>query len=167
MDSRLFWLALAAFVGATEGGLIGGVLPSISKDMGVTTGQAGLMMVGYALAYAIGTPLMAVVLGGVGRRRILGWSEFGLAVCALLIALAPVFPLIVGFRTVLAVCAGTFTGTAMATAAMIAPAGQRGRAIQIVTMGQSLAVLVGVPLGAYVAAHYSWRFNYGAIAAMA
>ena len=167
MDSRLFWLALAAFVGATEGGLIAGVLPSISEDMGVTIGQAGLIMVGYALAYAIGTPLLAVVLGGVGRRRILAWSELGLAVCALLIALAPVFPMIVGLRTVLAVCAGTFTGTAMATAAMIAPQGQRGRALQIVTMGQSLAVLVGVPIGAYVAAHYSWRFNYGAIAAMA
>ena len=167
MDSRLFWLALAAFVGATEGGLIAGVLPSISNDMGVTIGLAGLFMGGYALAYAIGTPLLAVVLGGVGRRRILAWSELGLAVCALLIALAPVFPLIVGLRTVLAVCAGTFTGTAMATAAMIAPQGQRGRALQIVTMGQSLAVLVGVPIGAYVAAHFSWRFNYGAIAAMA
>ena len=118
MDSRLFWLALAAFVGSTEGGLIAGVLPSISRDMGVTIGQAGLIMVGYALAYAIGTPLLAVVLGGVGRRRILAWSELGLAVCALLIALAPVFPMIVGLRTILAVCAGTFTGTAMATAAM-------------------------------------------------
>ena len=167
MDSRLFWLALAAFVGATEGGLIAGVLPSISQDMGVTIGQAGLIMVGYALAYAIGTPLLAVVLGGVGRRRILAWSELGLAVCALLIAIAPVFPIIVGMRTVLAVCAGTFTGTAMATAAMIAPTGQRGRAIQIVTMGQSFAVLIGVPVGAYVAAHFNWRFNYAAIAAMA
>jgi predicted MFS family arabinose efflux permease len=167
MDSRLFWLALAAFVGSTEGGLIAGVLPSISKDMGVTIGQAGLIMVGYALAYAIGTPLLAVVLGGVGRRRILALAELGLAVCALLIALVPVFPMLVGIRTVLAVCAGTFTGTAVATAAMIAPTGQRGRAIQIVTMGQSLAVLVGVPVGAYVAAHFSWRFNYAAIAAMA
>ncbi len=167
MDSRLFWLALAAFVGATEGGLIAGVLPSISQDMGVTIGQAGLIMVGYALAYAVGTPLLAVVLGGVGRRRILAWSELGLAVCALLIAIAPLFPMIVGMRTVLAVCAGTFTGTAMATAAMIAPTGQRGRAIQIVTMGQSFAVLIGVPVGAYVAAHFNWRFNYAAIAAMA
>ncbi len=167
MDSRLFWLALAAFVGATEGGLIAGMLPAISADLGVTMGQAGLVMVGYAIAYAVGTPVLAVVLGGVGRRRILGWAEFGLAVCAALIALAPYFGWIVGMRTLLAVCAGTFTGTAMATAAMIAPPGGRGRALQIVTMGQSLAVLVGVPLGAYVAAHFNWRVNYAVIAAMA
>lgn len=167
MDSRLFWLALAAFVGATEGGLIAGVLPYISEDLGITIGQAGYVIVGYALAYAIGTPLVAVVLGGVGRRRILGWSEFGLAVCALLMAVTPFFPGLVAVRTLLAICAGTFTGTAMATAAMIAPPGQRGRAIQIVTMGQSMAVLIGVPAGAWVAAHFDWRWNYMAIAVAA
>jgi predicted MFS family arabinose efflux permease len=167
MDSRLIWLALAAFVGATEGGLIAGLLPSISAEMGVSIGQAGQLVFGYSLAYAIGTPLLAVLLGGVGRRRILAGSELGLAICALLLAVAPFFEWMVGVRALLAVAAGTFTGTAMATAAMIAPAGQRGRYMQVISVGQSLAALVGVPIGAYVAAQFSWRFNYGAIAAMA
>ena len=167
MDSRLLWLALAAFVGAVEGGLIAGLLPSISAEMGVTVGQAGLLVTCYALAYAFGTPLLAVVLGGVGRRRVLALSEAGLAVCALLLALSPVFEWAVAVRTMLAVCAGTFTGTAMATAAMIAPPGQRGRALQVVTLGQALAGLVGVPVGAWVATQFSWRFDYAAIAAMA
>ncbi len=167
MDSRLIWLALAAFVGATEGGLIAGLLPSISAEMGVSIGQAGQLVFGYSLAYAIGTPLLAVLLGGVGRRRILAGAELGLAICALLLAVAPFFEWMVGVRALLAVAAGTFTGTAMATAAMIAPAGQRGRYMQVISVGQSLAALVGVPIGAYVAAQFSWRFNYGAIAAMA
>ncbi len=167
MDSRLIWLALAAFVGATEGGLIAGLLPSISDDMGVSIGQAGLLVFGYSLAYAIGTPLLAVLLGSIGRRRILAGAELGLAVCALLMAIMPFFEGLVAARTILAVCAGTFTGTATATAAMIAPAGQRGRYMQTISIGQSLAALVGVPIGAYVAAHFDWRFNYWAIAAMA
>lgn len=167
MDSRLIWLALAAFVGATEGGLIAGLLPSISADMGVSIGQAGLLVFGYSLAYAIGTPLFAVLLGGIGRRRILAGAEFGLAVCALLMALTPIFEGLVAIRTVLAVFAGTFTGTAMATAAMIAPIGQRGRYMQTISIGQSLAALVGVPVGAWVAAEFSWRANYATIAAMA
>lgn len=167
MDSRLFWLALAAFVGAVEGGLIAGQLPMIGDEMGVTVGQAGLLVVGYSLAYAIGTPLLAVVLGGVGRRRVLAFSEFGLAVTALLMAVAPVFEWMVVVRTLLAVCAGTFTGTAIATAAMIAPQGQRGRYMQVITIGQSLAALVGVPIGAWVATQLDWRLNYWAITAMA
>jgi predicted MFS family arabinose efflux permease len=167
MDSRLFWLALAAFVGAVEGGLIAGQLPMIGAEMGVTLGQAGLLVVGYSLAYAIGTPLLAVLLGGVGRRRVLAFSEFGLAVCALLLAVAPFFEWMVAVRTLLAVCAGTFTSTAISTAAMLAPEGQRGRNMQVIAIGQSIAALVGVPLGAWVATQLNWRINYWAIAAMA
>ena len=157
MDSRLYWLALAAFVGAIEGGLIAGLLPLIGADLGVSLGQAGLVVLFYSLAYAFGPPLLALLLGGVGRRRILAWSEFGFSVCALLIVLTPVFDGLVVVRTVLAVAAGTYTGTAMATAAMIAPAGQRGRYMQVISMGQAIAALAGVPLGALIAAQLGWR----------
>lgn len=167
MDSRLLWLALAAFVGAVEGGSIAGLLPLISDEMGVSIGQAGWLVMGYSLAYAIGTPLLAVLLGSVGRRRILAGAELGLAICALLMALMPFFEGLVAMRTLLAVCAGTFTGTAMATAAMIAPVGQRGRYMQVISMGQSLAALLGVPLATWAAAQVSWRIDYAAIAAMA
>lgn len=167
MDSRLFWLSLAAFVGAIEGGLIAGILPLISADLGVTLGQAGLLVLFYSLAYALGPPLLALLLGGVGRRRILAWSEFGLAVCALLMVLMPFFEGLLVIRTVLAVAAGTYTGTAMATAAMLAPLGQRGRYMQVISMGQAIAALAGVPLGALLAAHLGWRAEYIALAIMA
>ena len=71
MDSRLFWLAVAAFVGSTEGGLVNGLLPAIGEEMKVTAGQTGQVVLGYSLAYAIGTPILSVLLGGVGRRRVL------------------------------------------------------------------------------------------------
>lgn len=167
MDSRLIWLALAAFVGATEGGLIAGLLPSIGQDMAVSPGQTGMLVFCYSLAYAIGTPLLAVLLGGVGRRRILAGAEFGIAVTALLLAIAPFFEWMLAVRTLLAIAAGTFTSTALATAAMLAPIGQRGRYMQTIGVGQSLAALVGVPLGAWVATQFSWRIDYAAIAVMA
>lgn len=167
MDSRVFWLAVAAFVGAIEGGMISGLLPLISGDFSVSLGQAGLLVLGYSLAYAAGPPMLAVLLGGVGRRRILAGAEFGLACCALLMALMPWFEGLVVVRTVLAIAAGTFTGTAMATAAMLAPFGQRGRYMQVISLGQAIAALAGVPLGAWLAAEFGWRIDYFALAAMA
>ena len=167
MDSRLFWLALAAAVGAVEGGLIAGLLPLISADLGVSLGQAGLLVLGYSLAYAVGPPLLAVLLGGVGRRRILAGAEFGVAVGCLTIALMPWFEGLVVVRTLLAVAAGTFTGTAMATAALMAPAGQRGRYMQVISMGQALAALIGVPFGAWLAAQFGWRSHFLMIASLA
>src|SRR3990170_4399983 len=107
MDSRVFWLSVAAFVGAIEGGLIVGILPLIGADLGVSLGQAGLLVLFYSLAYAFGPPALALLLGGVGRRRILAWSEFGLAVCALLMVLVTLFEGLVVVRTVMAVAAGT------------------------------------------------------------
>lgn len=167
MDSRLYWLALAAFVGAIEGGLIAGLLPLIGTDLGVSLGQAGLVVLFYSLAYAFGPPLLALLLGGVGRRRILAGSEFGFAVCALLIVLSTTFEALVVVRTALAVVAGTYTGTAMATAAMIAPYGKRGRYMQVISMGQAIAALAGVPLGAWIAAQFGWRVVYVMLAIMA
>lgn len=166
MDSRLLWLAVAAFVGAVEGGLTSTMLPMISAEMGVTIGQAGLLVFAHGIAYSVGPPLIAVVLGGVGRRRILAGAEFGLGVFALLMAIAPFFEWMVGIRTLLAVCAGTFTGTALATAAMLAPAGKRGQSMQIVTTGRSLASLVGVPVGAVIATQLDWRLNYWVLAVL-
>lgn len=167
MDSRLYWLALAAFVGAIEGGLIAGLLPLIGADLQVSLGQAGLVVLFYSLAYAFGPPLLALLLGGVGRRRILAGSEFGFALCALLIVLSTTFETLVVVRTALAVVAGTYTGTAMATAAMIAPYGKRGRYMQVISMGQAIAALAGVPLGAWIAAQFGWRVVYVMLAIMA
>src|SRR5690606_3887425 len=90
-----------------------------------------------------------------------------LAAGALLIAVAPTFGWVVSGRTLLAVGAGLFTATALATATMIAPPGQRGRALQVVSMVQSLAVLLGVPAGAFVGTHFSWRIDYFVVAGMA
>lgn len=167
MDSRLLWLALAAFVGGTEGGLIVGLLPSVSDDMGVTLGAAGLLVSAPALGYAVGAPVLLVVLGRVGRRRILAGAELALALCALLMAISPFFPSLVATRTLLCVATSTFTGTAMAVAAAIAAPGQRGRAMQTITLGQSAAVLIGVPVGAFIATRLDWRIDYWIIAALA
>ncbi|MGV3490023.1 MAG: MFS transporter [Devosia sp.] len=142
-------------------------MPLISADLGVTLGQAGLVVLGYSIAYAIGPPLVAVLFGRVGRRRILAGAEFGLALCCLVMAVMPLFEGLVITRTLMAVAAGTFTGTAMATAAMMAPAGQRGSYMQVISMGQALAALIGVPFGAWVAAEFGWRVHFYMIAAMA
>jgi predicted MFS family arabinose efflux permease len=164
MDSRLFWLALGGFAGGLEGFLIGSLLPGISADLGITVGVAGLAVTAYALAHGFGTPVLAAIFGGVHRHRLLAGAELAFASAAILIALAPHFVWLVLARIVLAMGAGLYSATAMATAIAVSPPENRGRAIGIVVAGQSLAVLVGVPTGAWVAANYGWRPAYLAIA---
>lgn len=168
MDKRLWWLALGGFAGANEGFLMASLLPAISKDMSVTIGTAGYLALGYALAYAIGTPILSTVFGRLDRRTLVIGAELGVAALAVAMALAPNFLTALVARTLLGMAAGLYTVSAMATATAMAPAGRRGRALAIITTGQSLALLVGLPISAVVMAmDHGWRIVYAVIAALA
>lgn len=167
MDTRLLWLALGGFAGGLESFLIGSLLPGISTDMGVTIGLAGLVVTGYALAYAFGTPVLMALFGGADRRKLLAAAELTFALAALLIAFSPEFGWLFVGRIVVALGAGLYTFTALATAVAMTPPERRGQAIGTVIAGQSFAVLIGVPVGAMVAANYGWRATYFIVAALA
>src|ERR1700689_3320335 len=40
--------------------VIGGVLPAVARSLGVSTSSAGLLVTAFAIAYAIGGPVLAV-----------------------------------------------------------------------------------------------------------
>lgn len=166
MDTRLLWLALGGFAGALESFLLGSLLPGISAEMGVTIGQVGLVVVVYALVHGFGTPVLTAFFGGTDRRKLLSLAELTFATAALCIALSPDFGWLFAARVALAVGAGLYTVTALATAVAMSPPERRGRAIGIVVSGQSLAVLAGVPLGALMTATFGWRSMYFVIAAL-
>src|ERR1700731_5146015 len=67
----LLALALASFgIGTTEF-VIMGLLPDVAGDLGVTIPQAGLLVTGYALSVACGSPFLAVSTARMDRRKAL------------------------------------------------------------------------------------------------
>lgn len=61
---RISALALGAFTVGTGGYIVTGVLPQLSSELSVPLSTAGLLTTSFAVAYAIGSPLLAVALGG-------------------------------------------------------------------------------------------------------
>lgn len=167
MDSRLLVLAIGSFAGTMESFVLPGILPLMSADLSVSAGQAGYLVFGYSIAYAIAGPVLASLFGGADRRRALSTAELLFGACALLIAIAPLFILAVGGRMVLACGAVLFTTMAQATAVAITPPEHRGRAVSTVITGGTLAVAIGAPLGALLATQFGWRVTYGIVAALA
>jgi predicted MFS family arabinose efflux permease len=160
MDVRLLWLALGAFAGSVESSLIVIVMPDLAAELGVTLGEAGWLIFAYSIAYGIGTPVLATVLGRVDRRTVVAGGELVFGIMALLFGLLPHFLMLVAARTVLAMGAGTFTSTAQSTAVKLAEPGQRGKAISTVLLGGTIALLVGVPLAAWVTNVFGWRVAF-------
>ena len=160
MDVRLLWLALGAFAGSVESSLVVIAMPDIAAEMGVTLGEAGWLIFAYSIAYGIGTPVLATLLGHVDRRSVVAGAELTFGIMAVLFGLVPQFVMLVAARTVLALGAGGFTSTAQSTAVALAAPGKRGSAISTVLLGGTIALLFGVPLAALVANIFGWRVAY-------
>jgi predicted MFS family arabinose efflux permease len=79
-------------------------------------------------------------------------------------ALAPSFLILVLARLICAVAHGVFWSTIAPVAARLAPPDRAGRATATVFLGNSLAIVLGVPLGTALGQWLGWRVAVGALA---
>ncbi|MDX8469427.1 MFS transporter [Mesorhizobium sp. VK23B] len=166
MDKRIFWLALGSFAISTEGFVISSLLPDIAADAGISVPLAGSLITAFALAYAIGAPVLATLTGEWDRRRVILWTLVFFVIGNLVAAVSSSFELLLIARIVMALSSGLFAATAQGTAVALVDDHHRARAIAVVVGGTTVAVAVGAPLGALVAAVAGWRGTFFAIAGL-
>jgi predicted MFS family arabinose efflux permease len=167
MLTRLLPLVLGAFAIGTETFMITGVLPIISADLKVSPAAAGSLVTIFALAYAFGSPLLAVATAGIERKRLLLAAMGAFAAANFLAAFAPSFAWLAAARVLLALTAGTFMPAATAFATATYEPSRRGHAVALVYAGMTLATVIGVPAGSFVAAEASWRATFIGVGVLA
>jgi predicted MFS family arabinose efflux permease len=163
----LVWLAVGTFAVGTEGFMIAAILPRISLDLSVSVATAGQLVTIFALAYALSSPILTTLTGNVDRRTLLIASMAAFALANLIAASAPGYWSLALARVLLAFAAGIYVPNANALAGTLAPQTQRGRAIAIVNGGLTLAIALGVPLGAIVGTRFGWRATFVGVAVLA
>ena len=167
VDQRIFYaLALGTFAVGTEGFMIAALLPTISQSMSVSIQAAGQLVTVFALVYALSSPVLTALTASLSRRSVLllALGVFVIANC--LAAVAPNYSSLVGARALLALAAGVYVPNANALAGTLAAPQHRGRALAIVNGGITVAIAIGVPLGAFVGAHLGWRATFVGVAAL-
>lgn len=162
----LYWLALGAFALSTEGFMIAPLLPSISKDLSVSIGMAGLLVSVFALAYAISSPMLTTLTGNLNRRKLLILSLAAFTVANLFAWRVHTFYQLMSARVLLSFAAGLFLPNANAVAGSIVPPEHRGRALAIVNSGSSVAIALGVPIGSIIANFGGWRATFLSVAVL-
>lgn len=167
MPPGVLSLAVGAFaIGVTEF-IVVGILPAIAKDLHISIESAGSLVSLYALALAIGTPLLVIGLSRLPRKlALLGLMTVFLA-GNLLAALSHTFELLLVGRVITAVAHGTFFAIGATVAANLVPKAQAGRAISVMFAGLTLAMVIGVPLGSFLGNLMGWRLPFFAVAALA
>lgn len=165
--SKLVWLAIAAFAIGTESYVVAGLLPDLAADLHVSVALAGQLITVFALAYAVGSPILAVLTANFERRQVLLSSMAAFAVFNVVAASASSYFALMLARVGLALAAGTFMPAASAYAVAISSAERRGRALAIVYTGLTVSMVIGVPLGVLIGEHLGWRFTFLGVAGLA
>jgi predicted MFS family arabinose efflux permease len=157
MNSKLWLLMLGNLVMGSGSLVIAGIVTPISQDMNVSIAAAGQLMTAYALAFALGAPVMAIILGAWCRKRVLTLALVLFTIASALGAIAPNFEMMMFSRVLCGIAAAMFSPNAAAVATLLVEPSQRGRAIALVFGGFTLATVFGVPLGTYLSLHIGWR----------
>ncbi len=167
MRRPLFALALAAFAIGTSEFVIMGLLPDLSRDLGVSIPSAGLLVTGYAMGVVIGAPILAVATARLPRKRalltLIGTYGLGNLLCAV----SPSYGLLMGARVLTALCHGAFFGIGSVVAAELVPANRRGQAIAVMFSGLTLANVLGVPAGTALGQAAGWRATFWVVVGIA
>jgi predicted MFS family arabinose efflux permease len=160
-------IALGSFAFVTTEYMPVGVLPKIAADLGVTPGTAGLMTTTPGLIAALSAPLLLLAAGRLNRRLILLLLSVALVASNLVAGLATSFPIMLIGRALLGVSLGGFWTVALGVSGQIVAEQDSARASATIFMGITLATVIGVPLGTFVAELSSWRVSFFATAALA
>lgn len=159
-------LAAANFAAAVAGMIIAGILQLIARDLSWSPTEAGRLITTYALGFAIGAPLLGAWLAETCRKVIVVRGLALIAVGSVGSALATSSPWLELSRLVVAAGSALTIPSVSAITAYLFPT-TRTRALAIVLAGMSLATVLGLPAGTFLAGEWGWHAPLFAAAGVA
>lgn len=158
-------LAVGSFgIGLTEFAIVG-VLPQVAESFGVGEAIAGWLVSGYAVSVAVGGILLTVAATRITQKSALLVLMGLFIVGNALSSLATTYSTMLAGRIIAALCHGAFFGVGAVLAADLAGKGRRAGAIALMFGGLTLANVLGVPLGTWIAQTWGWRMLFWVIVA--
>lgn len=148
-----FMLGMSEFI-------VVGILPDIATDLKVSEVTVGNLVSLFAFVYAPVTPLGSALSARFPRfathLTLIGIFLAGNLLCAF----APNYAVLVVARIMIALVSGTLVAVAMTYAPDVTTDRFRTKFIAWVFSGFSIASVVGVPIGTWVANTFGWRWAF-------
>ncbi|TFC85061.1 MFS transporter [Cryobacterium sinapicolor] len=162
----LLALAAAVFLSVTSEMLPTGLLPDMSRTLGVTEGQVGLLVSWFAFTVVLTSTSLAHLTRRLPRHGLIVFVLVVLAISNVLTAIAPNYAFMVGGRIIGGMAHGLFWAVVGAYTAHLVPREQIGRAVAITVSGGTLAFVFGVPIATAAGHLLGWRLSFLALAAL-
>lgn len=156
-------LCAATFVVASSGTSLAPFLLEMSRDLDADLAAVANLVAVLSVAWGITSLAAGAASDRIGRRPILVLGLGAVAASRLGLALSSSYAAAVGWQLLGGAGGGSFMGAVLAAVSDRVPPAQRGRALGWVITGQSLSLVLGVPLLTVFGAFGGWR---GAMAAL-
>lgn len=155
----LILIASSFMLGMSEF-IVVGILPDIAADLKISEVTVGNLVSLFAFVYAPVTPLGSALSARFPRfathLTLIGIFLAGNILCAF----APNYAVLVAARIMIALVSGTLVAVAMTYAPDVTTDRFRTKFIAWVFSGFSIASVVGVPVGTWVANTFGWRWAF-------
>jgi predicted MFS family arabinose efflux permease len=157
IDRRAFMLALGTFAIGTDAFIIAGILPEISQALSTSIGKAGLVVSVFSLSYALGSPVVSALTAHWRRSTLLVGGLLTFSLTNLLSAASPTLACLLATRVLAALSAGLVAPACYALASALGSPSNRGKILAVIAAGFTSALVLGVPLGVFIAKFTGWR----------
>ncbi len=157
MDKRVYLLTIVSFIVGMVELIIGGILDLVATDLGVSLGQAGLLITVFSLVFGIAAPILLVLTAKIERKQLTLLALFVFLIGNLLAVISPNYSILLIARIISAMSGSLLTVLCITIASSIVAQKYIGRAIGIVVMGISGSLVFGVPIGLMLGNSFGWR----------
>lgn len=172
MDSARRWggvvaLAVGIFVLITIEELPIGVLSVMAPDLGISEGIAGLAVTVPGVLAGVVAVLTPVIVRGLDRRLVLVLALVCVVASSILSALAPTFLVLLVARLFAGIAIGLYWAVMAIVALGQVEPRHAARALTIAFGGAGAALVLGVPVAAWIGAHVGWRAAFIVVGVLA
>ncbi|GAB3819607.1 MFS transporter [Pontibacter rugosus] len=140
--------------------------PQLMRVFAISPKEFGLLVSAYTFSAAIAGFFSALFIDRFDRKNAMLVLYFGFAIGTLACALAPTFGLLLSARVVAGGFGGVLGALILAVIGDAIPEQRRGAATGKVMAAFSLASIVGIPIGLYLASESSWHTPFYVLAAI-
>src|SRR5258708_1060052 len=141
--------------------------PKLIRAFTISTQQFGTIVSCYTYAAGVAALLGASIIDRLDRKRALLGLYAGFAVATLACGLAPNYHMLALARIAAGACGGLLGALVMSIVGDYGPYQRRGAATGMVMAGFSIASVLGVPAGLFLAEAYDWHAPFFLIAGLA
>jgi predicted MFS family arabinose efflux permease len=157
-EKLILWtLAAINFIHMVDFMILMPLGPQLMRVFDISPREFGLLVSSYTFSAGISSFFGAFFLDRFDRKTILLWVYVGFSIATLGCAISPSYPILLFARVISGLFGGLTSALILAIIGDVIPDSRRGRAMGLVMAAFSLASVLGVPMGLFLASLSDWH----------